>query len=116
MATAPDITKLSYAELQKLLAETNAALTNKKDEEIKVLVNGWKLKAEQAGFTVEEVIAEFTNYLPQRKARTTTSNAAPVVKYRDPATGDTWSGKGRTARWLQAHIDAGRKKEDFFVG
>ena len=29
------------------------------------------------------------------------------IKYRDPATGDTWTGRGRMARWLKAKQDAG---------
>ena len=37
------------------------------------------------------------------------------TKYRDPKTGETWTGRGRPAGWLQAHLDAGRKKEDFLI-
>mgnify|MGYP000995386859 CR=1 FL=1 len=32
------------------------------------------------------------------------------AKYRDPATGRTWSGKGRTPLWM-----AGKNKEDFAI-
>jgi DNA-binding protein H-NS len=35
--------------------------------------------------------------------------------YRDPKTGETWSGRGRTARWLAAAEKAGRKRADFLV-
>lgn len=33
-----------------------------------------------------------------------------VAKYRDDATGDTWSGRGRVPRWL-----AGKDKNDFLI-
>ena len=33
--------------------------------------------------------------------------AAIKPKYRDPATGDTWSGRGRMATWLKRKQDAG---------
>ncbi|QYG06798.1 H-NS family nucleoid-associated regulatory protein [Janthinobacterium sp. PAMC25594] len=33
-----------------------------------------------------------------------------VAKYRDDATGDTWSGRGRAPRWL-----AGKDKNDFLI-
>ncbi|MDP4300454.1 H-NS histone family protein [Leptothrix discophora] len=36
-------------------------------------------------------------------------------KFRDPSTGDTWSGRGLKPRWLTAALDAGRKLEDFAV-
>lgn len=41
--------------------------------------------------------------------------ASAPVKYRDPATGDTWSGRGRMARWLSVKVKAGQKAEKFLV-
>ena len=41
--------------------------------------------------------------------------AAAKPKYRDPDTGETWSGKGRAAKWMQTRLDAGAKKEDFLI-
>ena len=35
--------------------------------------------------------------------------------YRDSKTGETWSGRGRTARWLTAHEKAGRKRSEFLI-
>ena len=34
------------------------------------------------------------------------------IRFRDPATGQTWTGRGRRPRWLQEHIDAGRSLAD----
>lgn len=34
-------------------------------------------------------------------------------KYRDPATGATWSGRGLQPKWLKAALAAGRKLGDF---
>jgi DNA-binding protein H-NS len=36
-------------------------------------------------------------------------------KYRNPATGDTWSGRGLQPNWLKAQLAAGRKITDFAV-
>ncbi|MBA4082694.1 MAG: hypothetical protein C0496_15720 [Erythrobacter sp.] len=38
------------------------------------------------------------------------------IKYRGPHRGDTWTGRGRTPRWLAAYIAAGGKKEDYLIG
>ena len=38
-----------------------------------------------------------------------------AVKYRNAATGDTWSGRGLQPKWLKAALAAGRKIEDFNV-
>lgn len=36
-------------------------------------------------------------------------------KYRDPATGDTWAGRGARPRWLVARIKDGKKLQDFQI-
>jgi DNA-binding protein H-NS len=38
-----------------------------------------------------------------------------AVKYRNTATGDTWSGRGLQPKWLKAALAAGRKIEEFAV-
>jgi hypothetical protein len=37
------------------------------------------------------------------------------AKYRDPATGETWSGRGRMATWLKRKLDAGEDIEKYRV-
>jgi hypothetical protein len=37
------------------------------------------------------------------------------AKYRDPATGETWSGRGRMANWLKRKHDAGEEIDDYLV-
>ena len=38
-----------------------------------------------------------------------------AAKYRNSATGDTWSGRGLQPKWLRAAVAAGRKATDFAV-
>lgn len=45
------------------------------------------------------------------KGQTPGRKVAP--KYRDPSTGDTWSGRGLQPKWLRAAIAGGRKLADF---
>lgn len=47
-------------------------------------------------------------------ARTGTRAAVPA-KFRDPATGTTWSGRGRTPVWLSKYLEQGRTKEEFTI-
>lgn len=37
------------------------------------------------------------------------------IKYRDPKSGETWSGRGRMARWLAAKVHAGDKQDKYLV-
>lgn len=43
------------------------------------------------------------------------SGGKVAVKYRNAATGDTWSGRGLRPNWLKAAIASGRKIEEFAV-
>lgn len=52
----------------------------------------------------------------QAKAAKPTKVRKPVAaKYRNPANGDTWSGRGRVPKWLVAIEGAGHKREEFAV-
>lgn len=39
-----------------------------------------------------------------------------AAKYRHPATGETWSGRGRPPHWLADEVAKGKKREEFLVG
>jgi DNA-binding protein H-NS len=48
--------------------------------------------------------------------RTSSAKGGKVApKYRDPATGDTWSGRGLQPKWLRAALADGRPLSDFSV-
>lgn len=38
-----------------------------------------------------------------------------AAKYRDPATGDSWSGRGLKPKWLSAALASGRTLADFAI-
>ena len=50
---------------------------------------------------------------PARAAGGEGRKVAP--KYRNRATGDTWTGRGLQPNWLKAELERGRKLEDFAV-
>ena len=38
-----------------------------------------------------------------------------AIKYRDPSTGSTWTGRGKRPRWLQSRLDGGATLDSFSV-
>lgn len=48
-------------------------------------------------------------------AKAAKSRKAVAAKYRNPANGDAWSGRGRVPKWLVAVEGVGRKREEFAV-
>lgn len=43
------------------------------------------------------------------------SGGKVAPKYRNPASGETWSGRGLKPRWLASALDSGKKLEDFSI-
>lgn len=87
------------AQLEKLHKEVEAARQKEIAEaiaDIKQKVAEYDLTAEELGFTSERK--------PSRKS------AAPVARYRNPKTGETWSGRGRSPGWLD-----GKNRERFLI-
>jgi DNA-binding protein H-NS len=71
-----------------------------------------KVKAlmSQYGLTVSDLSVKST-----ARAGGSAKGGKVAVKYRNTATGDTWSGRGLQPKWLKAALAAGRKIEEFSV-
>ena len=64
-----------------------------------------KSEKKEAVSKVKELIAEYSLtesdvFGGEKRAKLASKNPA-VAKYRDPATGLTWSGRGRTPKWME---------------
>ena len=57
------------------------------------------------------------NGLAQERPKRAANGKTTLVKakYRDGRSGETWSGRGRMARWLKAKQDAGENIEKYLV-
>jgi DNA-binding protein H-NS len=65
------------------------------------------------GVTIGELRSALTGKGPGR-GRGGKRGKVPVM-YRHPKTGETWSGRGRPARWIAAAEKAGHKRTEFLV-
>ena len=88
------------AALEKQIAQTQ------RDERQKAIAQVKTMMVEY-GLTAADL-----NTRPAKKSRTGNKVAA---KYRNKATGDSWSGRGLQPRWLKAALGAGQKLADFAV-
>jgi DNA-binding protein H-NS len=100
------------ASLQELLAQKEAIereieLT-KKRERADAIARVRSLMAEY-GLT----LADLGGKGPAASPKATTGKVPP--KYRNAATGDTWSGRGLQPNWLKAALASGRKLDEFKV-
>ena len=106
MARNGDLEKMSYAELAKMQADIERLKITKQGSERADLKEKLTKIAKDAGFDLNELFSK------GRKGKGTVA-----VKYRDPKdTANTWTGRGRTPRWLTAATKGGKaKKEDFLI-
>lgn len=51
----------------------------------------------------------------QKTARRGQARTPVPPKYRNPATGQTWSGRGRMPRWLSEAKERGHSRDDFLI-
>ena len=99
----PSVSELiaQKVELERQIAEAQRA------ERADAVARVRALMAEH-GLTVADITAKSA-----AGARRATSKAAP--KYRNPATGHTWSGRGLQPNWLRTELAGGRRLEEFAV-
>ena len=99
----------SYAELQQRIAELQAEAEAIRRQEFGSAIAEIRAKMQELGITVED--------LQGGAPRTRRASATPVAaKYRDPASGKTWSGRGRSPVWLAEAEAQGRSRDEFLIG
>lgn len=89
------------AELEAQIEKLQGELKIKRNEELSTAIAQIKDLMSQHGITVDDLQGV------TKKARKT---SPPKAKYRDPASGNEWSGRGRSPKWLD-----GKNKDDFAV-
>lgn len=94
------------AELERQIIETQRNERAEAIAQVRALMSQYGLTLADIGGTAP-------------RAPATRSPARPAVKvapkYRDPATGQTWSGRGLQPNWLKAALAQGRKLDDFTI-
>jgi DNA-binding protein H-NS len=96
------------AELRAREAELERQIVQAQREERDAAIAQVKALMSQYGLTAKD--------LAGGKPKATRGSVTKVAaKYRDAATGDTWSGRGLQPRWLKAALAGGRKLSDFAV-
>lgn len=94
----PEIQAMPFDELRTLHREIGALIAEKRAQALEQL----REQASILGFTPDDLI-------PKKKSN---SGAA---KYRDPDTGNTYSGRGKHPQWLKDKLEAGASLEDFAI-
>ncbi len=97
----------TYQEVMKQINELQKQAEILRRQELAEVIRDIKAKIIEFNLTAAEL------GLSAKTAPQTGKTVA--AKYCNPATGETWTGRGRMPKWLQAAESQGRKKEDFLI-
>ncbi len=98
--------------LQDLIAQREALdkqIAETRRQEIAGAVKQVKALVTEYGLSAADVFPSSNGVKAMKTSAPARGKVAP--KYRDPATGNTWTGRGRTPLWL-----AGHDKSKFLIG
>lgn len=94
------------AELERQIEETRRSERAEAIARVRALMSEY-------GLSVADLNARSAAAPKPRPAGSSGTKVAP--KYRNAATGETWSGRGLQPKWLKAALAAGRKIEEFSI-
>jgi DNA-binding protein H-NS len=115
MTNASEIqNQIAAAEAQ--IRQLREKLQAQKSEERRAAISQAKALVKAHGLTAAELgLSPGGRRNAPAPAKTSTGRAKVPAKYRDPATGNSWTGRGKTPNWLSAKLAAGRSRADFAV-
>src|SRR4029077_1955834 len=113
---APDIlaslSEMTVPQLTEVIQRAEAVRTEKVEAEKFAVIE--RVKAELSAYSVSQ--ADLFPVARRGRQAGSQTRAAPVAKYRNPANpSETWSGRGRIARWLQVLEAEGHKRDEYLI-
>lgn len=97
---------MAFDELLHLKQRVDQELAARGDTELYALKEKLILLASVQGISLPELFGQKPEKAKERRKR----EVKP--KYRDPNTGETWSGLGKPKKWLQTKLDEGHSLEE----
>lgn len=85
----------SYKELLKQREELEQQIQDARKRELSDAVTQVRNLVAEYGLNAEDVF-------PPARARSGNTGTKVAPKYRDPATGQTWTGRGKPPKWIQS--------------
>lgn len=110
-----DLDGMTVAELTALRDAAEAKRLEKLEDAKTAVIERARAEIEQLGLSFESVFPKVAQSPAGSSRRTRRDAGEPVpVKFRGPS-GETWSGRGRMPKWLQALEAEGKSRADFAV-
>lgn len=115
----------SYKELKEQAEDLMRQAEAARKAELNAVLADIKAKMATYGITVADLAgkvraakgskAKAAKAVKPAKVKPAKPRKPVAAKYRNSATGETWSGRGKAPKWLVAMEAGGRKREEFAV-
>ena len=103
------------AELDRLQAELDKQIADTLRNERAGVISQIKSMMAEHGISVTDLASGRPGRPPKIGIAEPGTTRKVAAKYRDPDTGESWSGRGLKPKWLTAAIENGRNLTDFAV-
>ena len=101
-----DLEAMSLKELKELHSQTAKTIANFESRKKQQAISALEEQAKALGFSLSELVG-VAAVRKRRPAR---------AKYENPANaGETWTGRGRKPRWVEAALKSGRNLESLLI-
>ena len=112
-ANMSQLESMSETELRELLRNAEQALHQRVAQRARSTLKEIRRMAAEVGF---EVTFAKAGKAPGGKAAIGSSRGPAVQKYRNPDNpSETWAGRGRPPKWVQAALESGQSLEDLAI-
>ncbi len=103
---AVDLEKMSIKELKTLQTQVSKQIEGYEERKKREAVKALEDKAKSLGFSLNELVG----------IKTTRKRAPAKPKYANPGNkSETWTGRGRRPRWVEAALKSGKSLEDMAI-
>jgi DNA-binding protein H-NS len=108
---------MSLAQLRQVREEIDGLIERREQEERRALRQKLEGIAAEAGFSLADLLGNTAATPRGTKVKSAGGDKRSTVapKYRDPATGTTWTGRGKKPKWVEAALASGKKLEDLAI-
>jgi DNA-binding protein H-NS len=115
-----DLDGMTVEQLTALIAAAEAKRREKREGEVAALREEVERRAAALGISPDELFAKTERQSTAGKGNRTRKSrsdagAKRTAKFRDPETGEEWSGRGRPPGWLTAQEAKGKDRKEFAV-
>lgn len=97
-------------QLEKQIQKLQRKMRTLHTRQRRPVINSIIKSMQEYGITPDEITEAFE----RRQKRATTTSSTPA-RYKNPETGDTWTGRGRPPRWIVEAEAKGKKRASFLI-